>query len=71
MPKFYIARITNVGGKYGLVSDVIFYDIGSVLASEMKKREVIVVRIFENTCEKKFYYVVKNGLFCLFAEHII
>ncbi|MGY5852591.1 MAG: metal-dependent hydrolase [Candidatus Thorarchaeota archaeon] len=71
VPKFYIARITDMGGQYGLVSDVIFWDIGSIQASEMKNRELIEVRTFEDGDEKRLYYVVRNGYFCLFADQLI
>lgn len=65
----YIAKITNVGGEY--VLERVFLKTHFVEAANMKNRSVVEVRTFENIGERRLYYVVKNGLFCLFADRLI
>jgi hypothetical protein len=65
----YIARITNVAGKFGL--ERVFIKSYFVEAAQMKKGSVVEVRTFEHIDEKRLYYVVKKRLFCLFAELLI
>ena len=65
----YIAKITGVGGEY--VLDRVFLNTYVVEAAKMEKRSVVEVRTFENIGERRLYYVVKNGLFCLFADRMI
>jgi hypothetical protein len=65
----YIARITNVAGKYRLERE--FLETNYVGANQMKRGSVFEVRTFGKFGEKRVYYVVKNNLFCRFAEEMI
>jgi len=67
--KPYISKITNVGGKHHL--ERVFLKTSFIEASKLKRRSVIEVRVFEEIGERRLYYVVKNDLFCLFADRMI
>jgi len=64
----YVARITDVGGKYGLERK--FFAPPYAEANRMRRGNVVEVRTRDPLGSNRVYYVVRNGLFCPFAKLI-
>jgi len=62
----YAARITDVGGKWGLERE--FFTPPYAEANRMRRGEVVEVRTRDPYGSNRVYYVVLNGLFCPFAK---
>jgi len=64
----YVARITDVGGEWGLERR--FFTPPHAEAARMRSGNVVEVRTRDLYGSNRVYYVVRNGLFCPFGKLI-
>ena len=69
--KHYLAKITDVGGKWGFDRDWRSLQGSYIEASRLQEGDIIEMQTFEENRKMRLYFIVQNGKFCPFMKLIL